>query len=118
MNHSDEIIALLKRFKIRPTECRTQLLTVLLEKIDDRFTNEDIVQEIEKKQLRISETAVSNTLRLFCVRGIIQTINPKRTGHRGRPELLFIVSHKLNPPPSPYTPSPQFEEVFYEYSMN
>jgi len=99
-------------------QTKSQVLSVVLEKNDDRFTNEDIILEIKNRQMRISTNAVGNTLRLFCVRGIIQSINPKRTAHRGRPELLYIVSPKLNPPPSPYTPSPQLEEIFYEYALN
>ena len=118
MDASDEITALLKRFKIRPTVCRAQLLSVVLEKNDGRFSNDDIALEIKNRQILMSKTAVANTLRLFCVRGIIQAIDPKRTAHRGRPELLYIISPKLNPPPSPYTiSSPQFEEELLEYCL-
>lgn len=86
---------ILHRFKIEPTEHRSFVLGIILSKKHDRFSAEDIVRESQNRKTSLNKSVVNKTLRLFCIRGIIQMVDQKRTLQRGRPESLFSISPEL-----------------------
>jgi Fe2+ or Zn2+ uptake regulation protein len=86
---------ILERFKIAPTQHRIEVLTLILSKTKGQFSAEDIVSESTHLKTLLSKSVVNKILRLFCVRGIIQMVDLRKTLQRGRPELLFIISPDL-----------------------
>lgn len=78
--------------RIQPTLVRIALLKILLQKKSDTFSIEDITAEKDKANIMVSKTAVTNTLRLFQVRGLLLHAGERKFPHRGRPEVLFKVS--------------------------
>jgi Fe2+ or Zn2+ uptake regulation protein len=89
------IISILHQFKIEPTNHRTFVLGMVLSKKNAQFSAEDIVRESKNHKTVLNKSVVNKTLRLFCVRGIIQMVNQRKTLQRGRPESLFTVSPQL-----------------------
>jgi Fe2+ or Zn2+ uptake regulation protein len=85
----------LEEFKIKPTENRSRILSYIFSLTPgSSFSSDDIMEAARCSRLNITKTSLTNILRLFCVRGIIQLVNPKKTFMRGRPQTLYIISVK------------------------
>jgi Fe2+ or Zn2+ uptake regulation protein len=85
----------LEEFKIKPTEKRSRILSCIFSlTTESSFSSDDIMEAVPGPQFRITRTSLNNILRLFCVRGIIQLVDPKKTFMRGRPQARYIISPK------------------------
>jgi Fe2+ or Zn2+ uptake regulation protein len=85
----------LEVFRISPTPIRSKVLSHILEK-STPFTVPGILSEMQHNQCLITQTTLSNILRLFHVRGLIHTIDSNKTHRRGRPQTLFVISAKAS----------------------
>src|SRR5688572_5762570 len=85
----------LEVFRISPTLMRSKVLSCILEK-STPFTAAGILSEMQRSQNRITQTSLNNILRLFHVRGLINTVDPNKTNRRGRPQTLFVISIKAS----------------------
>jgi Fe2+ or Zn2+ uptake regulation protein len=85
----------LEVFRILPTPIRSKVLSQILEK-STPFTAAGILSEMQRNQYRITQTTLSNILRLFQARGVIHTVDPDKTHRRGRPQTLFVISAKAS----------------------
>jgi Fe2+ or Zn2+ uptake regulation protein len=89
------VLKILERHKIIPTEQRIKVLEIVIALSTKQFSAEDVVTASRGQKPLLNKSVVSKVLRLYTVRGIIQSVELRRTFQRGRPELLFSLSAKL-----------------------
>lgn len=88
-------LKLLEQFKIVPTQQRIIVLNLILACEGNRFSAEDITSQSIDANTPLHRGVVSKTLRLFNVRGLIKTVDVRKTSKRGRPECLYQISLEL-----------------------
>jgi hypothetical protein len=88
--------ALLEVFKIAPTDIRIHILSVIRTQNQSGPFSEDILAGALRDGMKISKSSLTNIIRLFVVRGLLQSIDPKKTPFRGRPQSQFIISDRAN----------------------
>ena len=93
---------ILNDFRIPLTEGRLKILSVIIQLGDTSFRIDDIVHAAKEEKLQMAKTSITNILRLFAVRGIIQIVEPKRTMKRGRPATVYMLVPKIF---NPYKPA-------------
>jgi Fe2+ or Zn2+ uptake regulation protein len=89
------VLKILENYKITPSEQRVRVLEIVISLSLPQFSAEDVIKANSNHEMFLNKSVVNKILRLYCVRGIINSVEQRKTQQRGRPELLFSIAYDL-----------------------
>ena len=85
-------LQILDHYGIEPTANRIRILQTILQQPERLFLRNDILGDLRKRKVSVSDSSVTFTLKLFCIRGILITEKGGGNKKAGRPQSVFALS--------------------------
>ena len=70
----DDVADLLERHAVQPTSQRVEIARLILDK-PQHLCADEVLQRLHEVGARVSKATVYNTLKLFCERGLLRTVD-------------------------------------------